>query len=66
MNGKSLKDHLNPQFISAATVLLRRRLSIANAHHAKGETTRKSKKENEAYLQAANRWEIIKGTVTIS
>ena len=40
---------------------IRRRLSVANTHHDKGEKTRKSKKENEAYLQAANRWAIIKG-----
>ena len=37
-------------------------LSVANAHHDKIENTGKRKKENEAYLQAANRWEIIKGT----
>ena len=41
---------------------IRIRLSVANTHHAKGEKTRKRKKVNEAYLEAANRWAIIKGT----
>ena len=40
----------------------RRRLSVANAYHSKREKTRKRNKENEAYIQAENRWEIIKGT----
>ena len=43
---------------------IRIRLSVSNAHHAREEKTRKRKKQNEAYLQAANRWEIIKGTTS--
>ena len=41
---------------------IRRRLSVGNLNHAKAEKTRKRKKDNETYLQAENRWAIIKGT----